>query len=79
MDVEWTVPALKRISQIKSKYFSPEETDEYRIELVNRINNKILRTGNVIKLRRRTKYQEQEQVIEKIARSFFCRKKKKRT
>jgi hypothetical protein len=35
------------------------------------------RVGNVIKLRRRTKYQEQEQVIEKIARSFFCRKKKK--
>jgi len=33
MNVEWTLPALKRISQIKSKYFSTEETDEYRIAL----------------------------------------------
>jgi hypothetical protein len=32
---------------------------------------------NVIKLRRRAKNQEQEQVIEKIARSFFARKRKK--
>lgn len=32
---------------------------------------------NVIKLRRRAKNQEQEQVIEKIARSFFMRKSKK--
>jgi hypothetical protein len=51
MNVEWTVPALKRISQIKSKYFSPEETDEYRIELVNRINNKILSTGAIFRSR----------------------------
>lgn len=51
MNVEWTVPALKRISQIKSKYFSSEETDEYRIELVNRINNKILRTGILFRSR----------------------------
>lgn len=51
MDVEWTAPALKRISQIKSKYFSPVETDEYRIELVNRINNKILRTGTLFRSR----------------------------
>jgi len=35
------------------------------------------KSGNVIKLRRRAKNQEQEQVIEKIARSFFCAKKKK--
>ncbi len=33
--------------------------------------------GNVIKLRRRAKNEEQEQVIEKIARSFFCMQKKK--
>ncbi len=51
MNVDWTVPALKRISQIKSKYFSPEETDEYRIELVNRINNKILSTGVLFRSR----------------------------
>lgn len=51
MNVEWTVPALKRISQIKSKYFSTEETDEYRIKLVNRINNKILHTGTLFRSR----------------------------
>ncbi|CAM4430888.1 hypothetical protein PAAL109150_27040 [Paenibacillus alkaliterrae] len=34
--------------------------------------------GNVIKLRRRAKYQEKEQVIKKITRSFFCIKMKKR-
>ena len=32
---------------------------------------------NVIKLRRRVYNQEQEQVIEKIARSFFARKREK--
>jgi hypothetical protein len=35
--------------------------------------------SNVIKLRCRAKNQEKEQVIEKIARSFFARKKKNRT
>lgn len=40
MNVEWTVPSLKRISQIKSKYFSTEETDEYRIKLVERIEER---------------------------------------
>lgn len=47
MIVEWTVPALKRISQIKSKYFSTEETDEYRLKLVERIEKKILQTGMI--------------------------------
>ncbi|HUC92551.1 MAG TPA: hypothetical protein VMS09_11045 [Paenibacillus sp.] len=51
MNVEWTVPALKRISQIKSKYFSNEETDEYKINLVKRIEEKILRTGTIFKSR----------------------------
>ena len=37
MIVEWTAPALKRVSQIKSKYFSTEETDEYRLKLIERI------------------------------------------
>lgn len=41
-------------------------------------NNKIASDfTNVIKLRYKPKNQEQEQVIEKIARSFFCAKKKK--
>jgi hypothetical protein len=47
MNVEWTVPALKRISEIKSNYFSTEETNEYRIKLVNRIEEKILLTGTL--------------------------------
>jgi len=47
MIVEWTAPALKRVSQIKSKYFSTEETDEYRIKLVKRIETKILQIGTI--------------------------------
>jgi len=47
MIVEWTAPALKRISKIKSKYFSSQETDEYRIGLVKRIEQKILLMGTV--------------------------------
>lgn len=35
------------------------------------------RRANVIKLMRRAKNHEKEQVIEKIACSFFCTKKKK--
>ncbi len=45
MNVEWTDPALKRISQIMSIHFSTQETDEYKIRLVERIEEKILRTG----------------------------------
>jgi hypothetical protein len=33
--------------------------------------------ANVIKLRRAAKYQEKEQVIEKINRSFFAQKNEK--
>jgi hypothetical protein len=44
-------PPSSAFLRIKSKYFSPEETDEYRIELVNRINNKILRTGALFRSR----------------------------
>jgi len=51
MNVEWTVPALKRISQIKSKHFSTEETDEYRIKLVEQIEEKILRMGTIFRSR----------------------------
>ena len=48
MIVEWTAPALKRITQIKSKYFSKQETDEYRISLVRRIEQRIILVGTVI-------------------------------
>jgi len=41
------------------------------------VNKLTTRSTNVIKLRRKAKNQEQEQVIEKIARSFFCTEKKK--
>ncbi len=51
MNVEWTVPALKRISQIKSTHFSAQETDEYKIQLVRRIEQKILLTGVVFQSR----------------------------
>ncbi|AKG33296.1 type II toxin-antitoxin system RelE/ParE family toxin [Paenibacillus durus] len=51
MKVEWTAPALKRLAQIKSKYFSDEETAEYRIRLVQRIEEKILLTGTVFRSR----------------------------
>lgn len=47
MIVEWTAPALKRVSQIKSKYFSSQETGEYRIRLVERIEKKIIQTGTI--------------------------------
>lgn len=47
MIVEWTAPALKRITQIKSKYFSQQETDEYRISLVRRIEQRIILVGTV--------------------------------
>jgi hypothetical protein len=51
MQVQWTVPALRGIAQIKSKYFSNEETDEYRVKLVERIEAKILRTGPLFRSR----------------------------
>jgi hypothetical protein len=51
MNVEWTAPALKRISQINSQYFSDEETAEYRIRLVQRIEKKIILTGAVFRSR----------------------------
>ncbi|MNM76214.1 hypothetical protein D3C81_880280 [compost metagenome] len=47
MFVEWTAPALKRVSLIQSKYFSTQETDEYRVRLVKRIETKILQTGTI--------------------------------
>lgn len=47
MVVEWTLPALKSISQIKSKYYSAEETDEYKLKLIQRIENQILVAGKL--------------------------------
>ena len=47
MIVEWTTPALNRISQIKSQYFSSQETDEYRISLVKCIEQKIILMGMI--------------------------------
>jgi hypothetical protein len=47
MYVEWTDTFWNQFSQIKSKYFSEEETEEYKKRLIVQIENEILKTGTL--------------------------------
>ncbi|MCD8509375.1 MAG: type II toxin-antitoxin system RelE/ParE family toxin [Bacillus sp. (in: Bacteria)] len=47
MKVYWTKTALNKLFNIKSQYFSEEETAEYKERLVLEIEKKIIETGTL--------------------------------
>lgn len=47
MIVKWSKRASKGFSNIKSIHFSHEETTQYKLQLLQRIHNKIVKTGRL--------------------------------
>lgn len=45
MIVTWSRRASKSFANIKSIHFSPEETAQYKLQLLQRIHEKIAKTG----------------------------------
>jgi len=45
MKVEWANRASISFSKIQSVYFSPQETAQYKLQLLQQIHDKIVRTG----------------------------------
>ncbi|WP_261301692.1 phosphotransferase family protein [Paenibacillus andongensis] len=68
---------INEVQGEKFGYFMQQES--WKDSWAEAFQQMIRGVPNVIKLRRRAKNQEQEQVIEKIARSFFCAKSRKKT
>lgn len=47
MTVEWSRRASKSFSGIMSVHFSPEETAQYKLQLLQRIHEKVVKTGRL--------------------------------
>lgn len=47
MTVTWSRRASKSFASIKSIHFSPEETTQYKLQLLQRIHEKIVQTGRL--------------------------------
>ena len=47
MIVKWSKRASKSFSSIKSIHFSPEETAQYKLQLLQQIHDKIVKTGRL--------------------------------
>ncbi|MGC5771063.1 hypothetical protein [Paenibacillus pabuli] len=43
--VQWTATAMNRLCQIKSEHFTDQETIEYKINLIRRVEQKVVTMG----------------------------------
>ncbi|MEF3352105.1 type II toxin-antitoxin system RelE/ParE family toxin [Paenibacillus sp. GYB006] len=48
MIVEWTNTAVTRLHQIKSEHYTEQETMEYKIDLIRRIEAKVVHMGTAM-------------------------------
>ncbi|UOK65252.1 type II toxin-antitoxin system RelE/ParE family toxin [Paenibacillus sp. OVF10] len=46
--VQWTATAMNRLRQIKSEHFTDQETMEYKINLIRRVEEKIVTMGAML-------------------------------
>ncbi|WP_405143775.1 hypothetical protein MHI48_09380 [Paenibacillus sp. FSL H7-0942] len=46
--VQWTATAMNRLRQIKSEHFTDQETMEYKINLIRRVEEKIVTMGTML-------------------------------
>lgn len=46
--VKWTATAMNRLRQIKSEHFTDQETMEYKINLIRRVEEKIVTMGTLL-------------------------------
>ncbi|WP_405172198.1 type II toxin-antitoxin system RelE/ParE family toxin [Paenibacillus sp. FSL H8-0280] len=46
--VQWTATAMNRLRQIKSEHFTDKETMEYKINLIRRVEEKIVTMGKML-------------------------------
>ncbi|WP_339321890.1 type II toxin-antitoxin system RelE/ParE family toxin [Paenibacillus sp. FSL W8-0194] len=48
MIVQWTETAVRRLHQIKSDHYTEQETVEYKINLIRRVEDKVIRMGTTM-------------------------------
>ncbi|MEK4273005.1 hypothetical protein [Paenibacillus sp. FSL R7-0026] len=46
--VQWTATAMNRFRQIKSEHFTDQETMEYKMNLIRRVEEKIVTMGTML-------------------------------
>lgn len=46
--VQWTATAMNRLRQIKSEHFTDQEAMEYKINLIRRVEEKIVTMGTML-------------------------------
>lgn len=46
--VQWTATAMNRLRQIKSEHFTDQETMEYKMNLIRRVEQKIVTMGTLM-------------------------------
>lgn len=46
--VQWTATAMNRLRQIKSEHFTDQETMEYKMNLIRRVEEKIVTMGTML-------------------------------
>ncbi|AIQ34718.1 hypothetical protein R50345_08890 [Paenibacillus sp. FSL R5-0345] len=48
MIVQWTETAVHRLHQIKSDHYTEQETMEYKINLIRRVEDKVISIGTIL-------------------------------
>ncbi|MBJ9988888.1 type II toxin-antitoxin system RelE/ParE family toxin [Paenibacillus sp. S28] len=48
MIVQWTETAANRLRQIKSEHFTEQETREYKISLIRRVEEQVVKMGAIM-------------------------------
>lgn len=46
--VQWTATAMNRLRQIKSEHFPDQETMEYKMNLIRRVEQKVTTMGTLM-------------------------------
>ncbi|MDT0121887.1 hypothetical protein Q9R46_04495 [Paenibacillus sp. RRE4] len=46
--VQWTATAMNRLHQIKSEHFTDQETLEYKVNLIRRVEQKVVTMGTLM-------------------------------